>query len=106
MSQTSGASGNDPEKDEWLKQFSGIPESYAPEDLTNDRPYFDSVMQKRADGLSIEGQIEGLGDAAAGLKAKFGHDPDDRPVRSLARRAFYGAIVVGVFCVLVSRLVF
>jgi hypothetical protein len=103
MSQTSGASGHDPEKDEWLKQFSGIPDSYDPDDLTTDRPYFDHIMQKRADGLTIEGQIEALGDAAAGIKEKYGHDRDERP-RGLLRRIFYGLLVAIVLWIAFTHL--
>lgn len=92
MSQTTNDPGHDPEKDEWLKQFSGIPESYDPEDLRNDRPYFDDLMKERPSAGFIEGQLETLGEAAAEMKDRYGRDhPPHR--RSVAKRITYGLVV-------------
>jgi hypothetical protein len=103
MSQTSGEPGHDPEKDEWLKQFTGIPDSYEPEDLKTDRPYFDHIMQKRADGLTIEGQIEALGDAAANIKERYGPNHDHS--RSFGRSLIYGLLVLLVLGVALIQFV-
>jgi hypothetical protein len=106
MSQTSGEPGHDPEKDEWLKQFSGIPESYDPEDLRNDRPYFDDLMKERPGAGFIEGQLESLGDAAADIKERYGrdHPPHRRP--PISRIAYVVLVVLALWVAMVHYLPF
>jgi hypothetical protein len=106
MSQTTGEPGRDPDKDEWLQQFKGLPESYEPEDLTNDRPQVDRVMKKRTYGLSIEGQIEGIGDFAEGVRDRLDSRDRRRTGSSIGILLVYGVLIITFLGVLASYIPF
>lgn len=90
MSQTTGQAGNDPEKDQWLKQFSGLPDDFETDELTTDRPYMDPVRPKRGDGVTFEGQINSLGEAAVSVAEDW--DQKGKGHRRIRRIAGYIAV--------------
>jgi hypothetical protein len=74
---TPGQSGKDPEREAWLKQFKGLPEGSAEDELFTDRVAREPVAKRRADAVTIEGEIEAVGEFARGVKQKL---VDDREV--------------------------
>lgn len=70
MSQTSRQGGNDPERDEWLKQFTGLPESSTDDELFNDRLVVERFEKRRADPMTIEGGINAIGEVASEMKSR------------------------------------
>jgi hypothetical protein len=56
MSQTSGQPGHDPEKEEWLKQFTGLPSSETPAELHIERPEYQPLAVPRSNNVNIYDQ--------------------------------------------------